>query len=349
MGLEGVLGQLKQLYSELDAALAVTPSVNPCGPCNACCRSEGRVAHGVSELELLYLESQAGSQQAFRNYLAGRVQGDCPHFNASAGCRVYAWRPFSCRVFGHYSPLGSQLPPGCAYSGQTVFFQAKERLTAIPGSTRLKQLQLELTVSHGRKGAPLNRRALARPEAVERALELVRGGDPAGAVEALQGILGSGQSGYVLYNAGLVYALAGQAEPALSAFLEAAEDLPHSADVRYYAASMASFLGQRERARQLAEAARSLAPAHEGNLSLLASLYLKEQRFEAARECLEGLSGPLERFYLGEACAGLGDLETARACFAEVLRHGPLREQAEQALEALALRVGNREQGVERR
>lgn len=336
MGLKGVLDQLQQLYSELDATLSVNPSVNPCGTCNACCRSEGRVAHGVSELELLYLEARAGPQEAFRDYLAGGSPGTCAHYDAAAGCRVYAWRPFSCRIFGHYSELGSVLPAGCTYHGQTVRFRPNERLKAMPGAARLKQLQLELTVAEGRNGAPLHRPSLARPDILDQALELARQGDGAGAVRELQKVLaGQLMSGYVLYNAGLVYALAGQPEHALRAFLEAAEDLPQSVDVRYYAATQALFLGQPERARRLAEEARALAPGHTANLSLLGSLYLAEKRYREARECLQGLPGPLERYYLGEACAGLGDRDGARSCFADAARHEPLRKQAERALEGL--------------
>jgi len=336
MGLDGVLQGLAELYHELDQALSVNPTVNPCGACNACCRSEGRVVHGVSELELLYLESRAGNQAAFRDYLSGRGAATCPHHDPAAGCRVYAFRPFSCRVFGHYSELEAGLPPGCTYREQAARFRARERLRVVPGAARLKHLQLELTVSAGRNGAPLKRRPLAPHERLDEALQLARRGDAAGAVRELERALhGAEPSGYTLHNAGLIYALAGRPEEALNTFVQAAADLPLSADVRYYAATQARFAGQPQRARELAEEARALAPEHAPNLSLLGSLYLAEGRYAEARECLQGLAGPLERYFLGEACAGLGDLAAARSCFAEAALSDSLREQAERALQAL--------------
>lgn len=337
MGIEGVVDQLELLYRELDESLSVNPSVNPCGTCNACCRSEGRVSHGVSELELLYLEVKTGPQAEFRDYLSGREKRTCPHYEAGVGCRVYAARPFSCRVFGHYSEMGSALPPDCTYRGQTRRFRPYERVTALPGAAQLKQLQLELTVSNGRNGQRVERRALPRHESLDRAVELARRGDSEGAVRELQLALeGQESSGYVLYNAGLVYAMLGMAELSLRAFTDALRDLPLSVEARYYAATQALFLGQRDRARELAEEARRLGPGHTANLSLLGSLYRQEGRLEEARACLEGLTGPLERYYLGEVWVGLGEFAQARACFAEAAHHAPLREQAEQALEALS-------------
>ncbi len=333
MGVEGVLAQLELLYCELDEILSGNSSVNPCGTCNTCCRSEGRVAHGVSELELLYLEVKTGPQEDFRDYLIGREVCTCPHYEAGVGCRVYASRPFSCRVFGHYSEMGTALPPECTHRQQTVRFRPYQRLTALPGAAQLKQLQLELTVANGRNRPRVERRALPRHDSLDLALELARQGDSQGAVRELQQALeGQESSGYVLYNAGLVYAMLGMAELSLHSFTEALRDLPVSVEARYYAATQALFLGKRELARELAEAARALAPGHGANLSLLGSLYLQERRLEEARACLEGLPGPLERFYLGEVWVGLGEFEQARACFAEAARHEPLREQAWHAL-----------------
>lgn len=326
------MDQLAQLYCELDAGLALPGAVNRCGTCNACCRSEGRVAHGVSELELLFLESRAGSQAAFRVYLTGRHERTCPHYLEGSGCQVYPWRPFSCRVFGHYREAGSELPPTCTYGEVAVSFPAASRLTVLPGAARLKHLQLELTVAD-KPTETHSSRPRPRSDALDVALKLARQGDVAGTCAELEGALASGgPTGYTLYNAGLIYSMVSQPEKALESFLQASRYLPERADVRYYAATQAMFLGHKTRARQLAEEARKLAPDHAANLSLLGSLYRLEGRFEEARDCLLPLDSPLDRFFLGEVWVGLGELEKARACFEEVSRHEPLHEQARAAL-----------------
>ena len=337
MSIEALLQQVGDVYRELEAALRDRPEVNSCGSCYACCRSEGRVGHTVSEIELVYLERHAGPQDEFRAYLNARDGRTCPHYEVGHGCRVYAWRPYSCRLFGHFREEGTRLPGGCVYTETCATHPRHELMQVVPGATKLKRLQLELRLAQGGP-APTGRAAPSRlsQDALDEALRLATSGDPQGAVQALERAYADyGETPYAFYNGGLIYALAGQPEQSLEAFLRCREMLPDRAEARYYGATQAVGLGRTDLAVELLEEARALAPGHEPTLSLLGSLFRLQGRFAEARVCLLGLTAPLDRFHMGQVWVGLGEPERARQCFQEALSHPPLQEVARQALAQL--------------
>jgi tetratricopeptide (TPR) repeat protein len=172
--------RLTTLYVELDAAIAARERSahkvsgsdataaardNPCGHCKACCTATGRRSHTVTGIELAYLAARGGrtaQPTAFVAYLAqerdesGALRHPvCPHYASSAGergeggCSVYAARPFSCRVFGHWRLDDSALPTDCVFEGTETRFTQSSYFAEVPQARRLVALEVEYT---GRRG-----------------------------------------------------------------------------------------------------------------------------------------------------------------------------------------------------
>lgn len=222
--------RLADLYARLEHALrerrppavavlerlhALRAEANPCGTCLQCCTSSGRRSHGVTEIELAYLESQTGPERidAFRAYVKGEPGGDttCPYYDRGAhGCTVYAARPFSCRVFGHFRVEGSRLPPDCAFEGTEAAFSRNAYLSDVPLARELLDLDWEFGSRTGRKTEgsagpdPADAEAPA-PGGVERALYHVLRSESDAAHKAFEAAaVAHPDSAYLFYSWGLL-------------------------------------------------------------------------------------------------------------------------------------------------
>ena len=150
--MDPLLQKLADLYADLQSP----PGPNRCGSCNLCCTARGLSHQRVTDLEIAYLEYHHGSQDDFRRYIT-REEPDrypvCPHLSAE-GCQVYAHRPFSCRIFGHYRLETTQLPSECVYQGKERVFPRQSYYTDVPGAGELRSLSRDFGLrSPHRQGA----------------------------------------------------------------------------------------------------------------------------------------------------------------------------------------------------
>ncbi len=279
--------QLEELYALYDASA----EVRPCGSCFACCRANERASHSVSELELRLLERRVGPQHAFRAYLAHeeRAEGGlryevCPHYDS--GCRVYPWRPFSCRTFGPWREMGTTLPDGCVYADGTRTVSRREFERVVPGAAGVKKLILELRAEQPAGAAAVGElRAAGDP--LDVALRLARRGEAEAARAELTRALDLyARHPFILSNAGLIYATLKDHVTALEVFAEACTGEP-TAENHYYAATQALALEQPQVALAYAERAHELEPAHFRTLGLLGGLYCRAERWADAVRVLE--------------------------------------------------------------
>lgn len=157
---EACFQSLADLYQRLDQALPRTGE-NACGRCRECCTGRGLTSHNVTRLELDYIGHRVGWERVekFQRFLARDGQiALCPYFDEQAwGCGIYAQRPYSCRVFGHYRDQTSALPPVCVLAGQEKIFGISEYYQAVPLAAELRDLVRRywpFQTAHFEKAAP---------------------------------------------------------------------------------------------------------------------------------------------------------------------------------------------------
>jgi len=301
-----LLDRLQALYADLSAVLARRASVaallaveNPCGACNKCCTSSGRVRQRVTDLELGLLERETGKTRAdtFRAYLEQRGASTCPYYDLERhGCGAYQARPFSCRVFGHYRLEGTALPADCAFEGTEHPFAANRYAVDVPFARRLVELDFEYQCA--RPGPPAaaspNLGGEPPPEGVERALYHALRGE---ADEAEAAFAGASVSAYALYSWGLFLAERGRHAQAAERFAQALSLEPANAQYALQLGTTLLHCGRVMEAYQRLEQAAELAPwmAHPcamlGHLELAVSRpWLAVERFEEAVRRDPGLS-----------------------------------------------------------
>lgn len=240
---QDLLLALECLYAEQQL-----PSVqgNPCQSCFACCTATGHLTHRISELELAYVAWKVNSDAAEQlSRYAARERDDqgrlvferCPHYHG--GCSIYAHRPFSCRVFGHYRERSTRLPEGCSFEGRETEFAREDYYRMVPGARLLRPLLREFSLlarprSGGASGpseeAPLD--WLDRDDPVDRALGHLAGGQYDRALSELLSQLEQQPegSGFLWHTLGLVYGLLDRPALAVEAFRRAVALLPDQAD-----------------------------------------------------------------------------------------------------------------------
>lgn len=143
---------LDTLYTALERQLPPTDG-NPCGQCRACCTGSGLTAQHVLEVEHLALAARFGeaASRAFREYAERRRDAHgallheiCPFYDdARRGCSIYAHRPFSCRVFGHFRMRGTRLPDDCVFEPTVREVNAAGYFREVPLARNLRALQRE--------------------------------------------------------------------------------------------------------------------------------------------------------------------------------------------------------------
>ena len=143
-----LLDALEGLYDRLANVDPARPRTNACGTCRTCCTARGVDRQVVTELELGLLARHYGPERAqdFRRF-ANRERGPdgqftfdpCPNLGP-AGCSVYAHRPFSCRVFGHYRLEHTRLPDECHFRGSERSLPHQDYYRSVPGAEDLRVL-----------------------------------------------------------------------------------------------------------------------------------------------------------------------------------------------------------------
>lgn len=342
---EQLLDALEQLYTKVQASLPQVEG-NPCGSCKACCTATGMSHHRVAELELEWMQSRLGAPAVdrFRAYLervadpeGGLLYPTCPNYREATpeqagGCGVYAERPFSCRVFGHYRATGSAYPVDCVFDASTAEFSPGRYFATVPRTDRLRWLIREFQLLSGpaRTGAVAAHEAAAiavevDPEylnledPIDRSIVHHLNGDLEGALrELLEARALPERSNYVDYSLAMIYSMLDQHEPAILHYRRAAEQVPR-ADFYFYAGYHSLALGRGEEGRSELLRAVELDPNYSLALGFLGYLATQEQRWPEAEHYLSRAvqadpSNGIFHFRLGTVYLQLGERETGLSC-----------------------------------
>ncbi|MEW6280646.1 MAG: tetratricopeptide repeat protein [Candidatus Eremiobacterota bacterium] len=312
--MEPVLQALERLYAEVDARLPSEPG-NPCGQCYACCTARGLTRHRVSELEMELIACRVGPVAAreFRRYLererrpdGGLVHEVCPNYRQ--GCGLYAQRPLSCRLYGHYSVEGTRLVDGCVFVGRDRLFVRSDYYRIVPGAAGLRRLERSFALKVGRAPAPPEERledpsvGLNLEDPLDRSLLLQVQGRFREALEALEGEA----SAEADYARGALWCMLDRPDLALECLLRAAQELPENPEVAYMVGSQYLVTNRPQEGIPWLERAVELDAGH-------------------------GLAWG----FLGYGWLQRGDGERARGCFQEAVRLQPDNQAFRARLEAM--------------
>lgn len=298
---------LAEVFAAVDAATPRTCG-NPCGECRQCCTARGLTSHAVSDLELDYLARHAGSEgaAAFADYAARRRDGDgevlhaeCPFYDGTTGgCGVYAWRPFSCRTFGHWRVAGTRFPPDCTFAGREVEFPFTRYFDTVPGSRDLHALKRDYAflrdpgpvrmVPPSRGLTDEDLAYLDEEDPLDRSTRALVAGDlPRALDEARNALAELGGTPSVLYALGSAFEMLGRHAEALLVFDEATRLLPDCADFHYHRGYNLVQSRDFMAGAQALERAVELNPSHSLALGFLGYVLLLDRRTEEAVPWLE--------------------------------------------------------------
>ncbi|MFN8611089.1 MAG: YkgJ family cysteine cluster protein [Vulcanimicrobiota bacterium] len=278
---------LEEQLIELYASLENNDGQNLCGSCRVCCTAVGLSRQNVTDLELSVL-GEAGPD--FARYAARErtTSGEyvfevCPNLGPQ-GCRVYARRPFSCRVFGHYRARGTVLPSECVYTGQDREFPAADYYRVVPGALRLRELSRDFQLRKIPKGQVGERESsggvgLNLDDPWDRALEAVgRGETPELPDEQAD------EGTFATYVRALVAGENGHHAQALDYYLRVLRDCPQRHDLMTFAGFHAFQLGQMEQAERLWLAALQQFSGNPLTFSFLGYLYSHRRQWQTAAD-----------------------------------------------------------------
>jgi tetratricopeptide (TPR) repeat protein len=348
--------ELERLYHNLDRVLPSPPG-NPCGRCRECCTAAGLTQHRVSQLELDYIAERAGPEKVedFRRYAAREPGASplCPYYELeTARCGIYRFRPFSCRIFGHFRAEGTHLPAGCVFAGQETVFPRRSYLQVVPLARELRDLLREhlglRPPGHGRymeagsaRLSPEQGEFFDPEDPLDRALLFQVAGQPERALEELLGALEQrGRTPYMLYSLGIVYEQMGRPREALEVFREASDQVPEAAAYHYHVGYNCLELGDREAAFEAFARTARLDAGHSLALGLMGYLKVIEGQLEAGAELLQQAvqADPANgtfRLRLGLTWLGLGRVSEGLAQI-RAASHTPMAaETAREILESL--------------
>ncbi|MBT9582541.1 YkgJ family cysteine cluster protein [bacterium] len=281
--------QLVQLYARL--APRPLASGNLCGSCRTCCTSGGLSRQNVTDLELSLLELRHGAEVASNFARYARRERDasgvylfevCPNL-APEGCRVYAERPFSCRVFGHYRASGTRLPDECVYRGEEVAFPPRQYYDVVPGALRLRELSRDFQLRRPPTGAAgvadQGGVGLNLNDPWDRALEQIGQGKPVELPAKKEG-----EPIFASYVRAMVLGEAGQHEGALEHYRRVLAACPERADLMTFAGFHAFQVARFEEAEQLWLRALQLDQANPLTYSFLGYLYNHREEWQMAAD-----------------------------------------------------------------
>lgn len=298
---ERFLADLERLYADLEAALP-SHSGNPCGACRECCTARELNVHHVTGLELDYIRRHVGEAraEAFRRYAARDADAPetCPFYDeATSGCGIYRWRPFSCRIFGHFRAEGTHLPAPCVFRGHETVYPPRDYVRRIPLAATLRGLVREhllhrsgdpaFDARSGRGGAGGDPQG-EPDDPLDRAARMQARGDCEGALrELLAERSRQGDSAFLLYALGIVYEDLQREAEALPVFEAALALAPEAAALYYHRGYVRLALG--DLAGAVGDFERTVArnERHVLALGLLGFLALAQGRLEEGAGWLE--------------------------------------------------------------
>lgn len=276
--------QLIDLYQSLESP----PGENHCGSCRTCCTAAGLSKQNVTDLELAAL-GEAGAE--FARYAARERQADgsflhpeCPNLGPD-GCRVYAVRPFSCRVFGHYRASGTRLPSECVYLGKDREFPTADYYRTVPGALRLRELSRDFQLrrvpdaTRPGSGGDSGGVGLNLEDPWDQALELVgRGQMPELPAES------EGESLFAAYVRALVAGEQGRHADALRQYARVVSECPDRHDLMTFAGFHAFQLGRIDQAEGFWLQSLRLFAGNPLTFSFLGYLYSHRQQWQMAAD-----------------------------------------------------------------
>jgi len=205
----------------------------------------------------------------------------CPNLQPE-GCIVYALRPFSCRVFGHYRASGTSLPLECVYLNRDQEFAAPDYYQAVPGALQLRELSRDFQlrrVPSGQAAGDAGGVGLNLQDPWDRALDQVgRGEMPSLPVET------KGESLFAAYVRALVAGEQGEHAQALRYYLRVLEACPDRHDLMTFAGFHAFQLNHLEQAEGLWLQSLRLFTGNPLTFSFLGYLYSHLQRWQMAAD-----------------------------------------------------------------
>lgn len=273
--------QLLELYRELE----LPRGENHCGSCRTCCTAAGLSTQKVTGLELAVLGDGASD---FARYAARERREDgsylfpeCPNLG-SAGCRVYERRPFSCRVFGHYRPQATTLPPECVFLHKDIEFPTSQYYEVVPGARRLRELSRDYQLRQVPTATTASNSAevgLNLEDPWDRALaQVLKGELPDLPAEA------EGESLFSCYVRALVAGERGQHQLALRLYSRLVSACPARYDLMTFAGFHAFQAGQMDEAEDYWLQSLRLCSQNPLTFSFLGYLFLHRQQWQLAAD-----------------------------------------------------------------
>ncbi|MCA9780151.1 MAG: tetratricopeptide repeat protein, partial [Candidatus Eremiobacteraeota bacterium] len=247
------LQKLTEIYRELNETLPRSIG-NPCGSCRECCTAGGVDRHSVTELELDLIAETHGPvvTDQFRRFASRErdLEGKhrwvlCPFYDEDArGCGIYDLRPFSCRVFGHFQVVGTDLPSVCTFRGKAKLVGGRENFVEVPLAGQLRDASRHYWPL--RKGHPVRERPanettapnhpslLSDLDSVDRAfLAQDRGDHETAAKELANDLQGSEHQPYLLFHLAQSLMALERYPEALERYEQALEQAPQSWELTY--------------------------------------------------------------------------------------------------------------------
>ncbi|HEY4001808.1 MAG TPA: tetratricopeptide repeat protein [Candidatus Xenobia bacterium] len=352
---------LEQLYRNLDAALP-SFSGNVCGDCKACCTAEGLTRHHVGEMELANIAHHVGEEkaEAFRQYTGHHrddsgafLHAQCPFYNdATRGCGIYTFRPFSCRIFGHFRANNSTFPKGCVFHGKEQTFEPQEYTQKVPYARQLRELmRVYMAVADNAPVRYVSISSMASSTPTQDDLSLLDMDDPYDKAmlhqvrgeypQALQCLAQAwqkeGDKPYLLSAIGLTFEFIGNHAEAISAFTRALQQEPDCAAFHYHIGYNSLSMGDSEQARVHLMRTIELNPRHAlatgflGYMALIAGNVEEGARYMEEATRLDPDNGYFH-LRLGLAWLTLGRVEEGLEHVRVATRFDQTREQALQIL-----------------
>jgi Fe-S-cluster containining protein len=245
--------KLDELYRKLDKSLGPVVG-NPCGTCRECCTADGIHGQLVRDLEFDLIAREVGPAklEAFRAFTLRERDSSgnyryplCPNYDETArGCGIYAHRPFSCRVFGHFQMEGTQLPSPCVFQDSVQVVSRRLHYQEIPLAAEVRDASRRYWSQRGPKPvrhAPQSGKdpviavePLGQEDSLDRALSAWDRADYEGAINELnQNLADSDCRPLLQYHMGQSLMLLGRQAEAVEVLSAALEQAPESWDLHY--------------------------------------------------------------------------------------------------------------------